>query len=141
MVRSAASMPPAQGDTAEELGASLQRAWGCPAAGLTPPAELPDTSALPLARITATVARAAHLSAVPCTCPLAVLEQADPYTLRVMRAVNRADEPLRLPVAQSLPGGMTVADDTALDLYLNARCAAEAADEAQRKRDAPTKTK
>lgn len=109
--------------------------WGCPARGKTPPPVLPDDVRLPLARTALHVARAARLSETPRTCPLACLEHADPFTVRVMRAVSRAGETLRIPVADSLPGGMTAADDQALDVWLNAHHAAQASDDAARERE------
>jgi hypothetical protein len=114
--------------------------WGCPARGKKPPPVLPDDTRFPLARTARHVARVAHLFEVPCTCPFACLEDAAPFTLRVMRAVSRAGETLRIPVAQSLPGGITAADDRALDVWLSSYTAAQASDDAARERDRKDKT-
>lgn len=118
----------------------LTAGWGCPAAGRTPPPALPDTVALPLARTAAHVARVAGLSEPPCSCPFAPLERAAPFTLRVLRAVSRAADPLRLPLASSLPGGVTAADDAALDAFLIAHHRAAESDEEDRERERARKT-
>lgn len=119
----------------------LAEQWGCPARGKRPPPALPDSVVLPLGRTARHVARAAGLSEPPRTCPFACLERADPFTLRVMRAVSRAGETLRIPVAESLPGGVTAADDQALDAYLSAHHAALTSDDAARERDRTSKDK
>jgi len=124
-----------EADTERGVGEMLCERWGCPAGGHTPPTTLPDTAALPLGRTAVHVARAAGLSETPRTCPFACLERADALTIRVMRAVVRSGDVLRIPVAQSLPGGTTAADDQALDAYLFAHHAATRADDAARERE------
>ena len=131
-------------DAAEQthaVGEMLADRWGCPARGKTPPSALPDDTRLPLARTARHVARVAHLSEPPRTCPFACLEHADPHTIRVMRAVSRAGETLRIPVADSLPGGMTAADDQAIDTWLAAYHAAQASDDAARERERAERSK
>lgn len=121
-------------DVERGIGVMLRTQWGCPAGGCKPVRDLPDTVALPLARTARHVARVAALFEPPTTCPFACLESADPFTLRVMRAVSRAGDRLRIPVDRSLPGGMTAADDAAIDAWMCATGAAASADEDDRKK-------
>lgn len=66
-----------------DAAVDLQRRWGCPAAGRTPPAQLaPD-----LAYVAEQTARIVGCPPAT-TCPLACVERADPWVVELTNAVG-----------------------------------------------------
>jgi len=133
--------PPSSGNRAEDAATlaaltagarSQQRRWGCPAAGHTPHATLPDdlaSEAQHVARVTGTP--------LATTCPMACVERASDWLLEITTAVSLAAD-WHVPLPDTLGRELTAADITALSALKGAQGAAMASDRAieQQKRDA-----
>lgn len=96
------------------IGASAE--WGCPAAGHTPPAQLPRHLAV-LAKHAQVVV---GLDETPRTCPFACLQRSDPWVVELSNAAAIA-ETYHTPVPDVLGRPMTQADVDGLGEILRAR--------------------
>lgn len=90
--------------------------WGCPAAGHTPPAQLPRHLAV-LSKHAATVV---GLDETPRTCPFACLQRCDPWVAELSDAAAIA-ETYSTPIPDVLGRPLTRADVDALGEILRAR--------------------
>lgn len=110
--------------------------WGCPAAGHTPPAQLPRHLAV-LAKHTATVV---GLEETPRSCPFACLQRCDPWVAELSNAAAIA-ETYHTPIPDVLGRPMTQADVDGLGEILRARADAWESDqkiaEQERAKDHP----
>jgi hypothetical protein len=100
----------------------MQRRWGCPAAGHTPPAALdPDLvhEAAHVARITGTPPAA--------TCPLACVERASSWLIEMTQAVALASD-WHVPLDTTLGRDITAADLAALSALKSAQSQAMQSD-------------
>lgn len=116
-------------DAADENAA----AWGCPAAGHKPHAQLPRH----LTMLAQNAARVAGLDATPTTCPFACLQRCDPWVAELTRAAGIAAD-YHTPLPAVLGRDLTAADVEALDAMRCAQIDARESDHeiAEREREA-----
>ncbi len=111
-------------DALVAAAADASAEWGCPAAGHTPPAQLPRHLAV-LAKHTATVV---GLDETPRSCPFACLQRCDPWVAELSNAAAIA-ETYHTPVPDVLGRPMTQADVDGLGEILRARADAWESDQ------------